>query len=369
MDMDPITSHSSTSPDGSDSICCSETAYDPENLHFIHCPSPGRVKARSRASRWIRWAGRPPMKTRWPGSESYEAAHDPFANALWKVVQFLQALRPLKIFRQTMRKWKVNAILRNPDNHTSIKHKPYVGPFLLRLLGFFVYVLLISMFHTPLGVDCASENSSDDRLTDPVEQGMQPLTPDGTTTPIFQHLPLFITLAGCVIAAQGQYRACVLREKMVTIAQTTQELVYYFLMTTTHGNGDLETLQLHVYECLALLTVFPVAMVHQINRNPHEIDAPTLCAEAAESLLNLKVASMSPFEKSSRFENDHFFQLFSLKMEKELVRTHKCSNVRSRAPQRILYSMRNHIENMVDSNIIDVQRAPFIRKSSSQYLT
>ncbi|KAF7551110.1 hypothetical protein G7Z17_g5232 [Cylindrodendrum hubeiense] len=149
----------------------------------------------------------------------------------------------------------------------------------------------------------------------------------------------------------------------------------YSLLKTTKVNTtigyDGEHLQLVIYECLALTTAYPVALLQQMRGNTCEPAITKYCHETAAALQHLRLGGSSDDKLNCRRKAwstlplhfvpvDYFFEIFSLQLEREFQRQPMRSKVPSVGPQHIIYCIRNHFENLVDGGNLDERRAPII---------
>lgn len=135
-------------------------------------------------------------------------------------------------------------------------------------------------------------------------------------------------------------------------------------------------------QCLALLTAFPVALLHQVRGNTCEPAVTKYCHEVARELKRLRSGETdmgwTPFRTNQTAmagghchkqyrKVEHFFELFSLQLETEFSQRHVRTCLPSMVPQYIIYNLRNHFENIVDAGNLDLQRTPIIREPISPH--
>lgn len=129
-------------------------------------------------------------------------------------------------------------------------------------------------------------------------------------------------------------------------------------------------------ECLALLTAYPVALLHQVKGNTFEPAVTRYCQEVARNLQQLRTGRTNAdlwlfyndrdiptgMSGHSRYVPvERFFELFSLQLEKEFSQKVVKTGQPSLVPQYIIYNLRNHFENIVDMNLLDDRRTPIVR--------
>lgn len=132
-----------------------------------------------------------------------------------------------------------------------------------------------------------------------------------------------------------------------------------------------------ISECLALLTAYPVALLQQIRGNTCEPAITRYCQDVARALHRLRNGDDSiiagPFYwdhswigsrsgSGNQFATvEYFFEVFSLRLQMEFSRQAMRTKTPSLASQHIIYSLRNHFENLVDLGHLDDRRTPIIR--------
>ncbi|KAG8354704.1 hypothetical protein FVEN_g7392 [Fusarium venenatum] len=137
-------------------------------------------------------------------------------------------------------------------------------------------------------------------------------------------------------------------------------------------------LQRRVFKCLALLTAYPVCLLHQGLDNKRCVDIDRRCEEAAlrlteihpitpqdlsQSSSQLSETSQSPMEKNVDIERTRFFEMFSLEMEMEFRTSCTKNDSPSLAAQRAITKIRMTLENLVDEGQLDSFRSPIIREN------
>ncbi|GJN71111.1 hypothetical protein PLICBS_005173 [Purpureocillium lilacinum] len=171
------------------------------------------------------------------------------------------------------------------------------------------------------------------------------------------------------------------RERMERVRQTSVTLAYSFLKTATTDcaiGHDKDQLQVVIYECLCLLTAYPVALLEQIRGNTCEPGLPKYCRQTAEALQRLRNgdgidARQRTYESKRRPNKSRgqhqfasvafFFEIFSLELQLEFATQTIRVDAPSTLPHHIIYNLRNHFENLSDIGNIDDRRAPIIRES------
>ncbi|KPM37840.1 hypothetical protein AK830_g8744 [Neonectria ditissima] len=242
--------------------------------------------------------------------------------------------------------------------------------FFCRALAFFVLSCCISLFHPQLGLNCGSKPAG---FAD-VPPGASPPNAGESKSRWLVYAEGFILVVSCFILAQGHFIMRATRERIERVRQTAITMTYSLLKTTTtntmHGY-DSDELQLVIYECLALTTAYPVALLHQMSNKGCEPGVTRYCHDAAATLkywreCNEYQQSLGFFEPTSSSPNftrlNSFFEIFSLRVEK-LFRNQPRTKVPSMAPQHIVYNIRNHFKNLVDRGNLDERKAPIVREN------
>ncbi|KAL3607324.1 hypothetical protein FPOAC2_02307 [Fusarium poae] len=140
-----------------------------------------------------------------------------------------------------------------------------------------------------------------------------------------------------------------------------------------HGKRQ-KKLQRDVFKCLALLTAYPVCLLHQGLDNKCYADVDSRCEEAVHRLTRiypitwqssssqLSQAPRSNIEENVDIEQTHFFETFSLELEMEF-RTSRRNNRPSLAAQHTITNIRMILENLIDDRNLDPLRSPFLREN------
>lgn len=128
-------------------------------------------------------------------------------------------------------------------------------------------------------------------------------------------------------------------------------------------------------ECLALLAAYPVALLHQLHGNNRDPDVMHACQESAPELRRLRQclrhrSSSAAPSKQKKFDKvkqlsevQHFFEMFSLRLDKKFrVRGGKGKRP-PMIPQKIIYQLRNRLELLKDNQVTDPQRLDFFGKN------
>ncbi|UPL01920.1 hypothetical protein LCI18_012854 [Fusarium solani-melongenae] len=161
---------------------------------------------------------------------------------------------------------------------------------------------------------------------------------------------------------------------MERVAHTATTVAAAVLKSAKPGDMRREDLQLNVFNCLALVTAYPVCLVNRIRGNTHDPCVVTLCNRAAKRLQQLRPiekddpetrsvtnTSSVTFQEGTRNEMEHFFEILSLQLEREF-RTSSRSKLPSIAPQRVMFNIRNHLDDLADICDFGTFRTPLIRK-------
>ncbi|ODA79057.1 hypothetical protein RJ55_04648 [Drechmeria coniospora] len=258
--------------------------------------------------------------------------------------------------------------IRDPGAASSIRYsvRPKL-PLLVCFLyfaGFFAYCLLISTFLRTLqnlGFDCTPTTTT------------LPRNGRNSTVAIVWAETLVVT-GVCFLLAQGYYGVRASRERMERVRQNTMTLAYSFLKSLRPSNNALQ-LQLEIYECLALLTAYPVALLAQIRGNTCEPAVTRYCRDISHALMRLRRGDdpvlSAPFERSEAWESrgfrefaavEYFFEIFSMQLQLEFRRRSMRMNVPpSLTTQHVIYNLRNHFENLVDKGKVDQATASMMR--------
>ncbi|PHH70688.1 hypothetical protein CDD82_6972 [Ophiocordyceps australis] len=282
--------------------------------------------------------------------------------------------RPLAWLPWSLFGSKIDAKLRNPASCDDINYdwrQPgFMLGFIRRFTGFFIYCWILSMTHGKLerwGIQCHGPGVLNGRDQD---QNALALT----------WAQAVITTAVCFLLAQAYTGVKAAREGMERVKQTTVTLAYSFLKTmlTEPGVGhDKDELQRMIYECLALLTAYPVALLEQLRMNTCEPAIASYCQETARALKQLKDGDDSivggHFYRTDQVTGtvshhplvtvEYFFEMFSLHLSQEYSRQKMRTTVPAMTTQRILFTLRDHFENFVDLGNLNDKRTPIIREN------
>ncbi|KAI8656039.1 hypothetical protein NCS55_01258100 [Fusarium keratoplasticum] len=151
---------------------------------------------------------------------------------------------------------------------------------------------------------------------------------------------------GSFAMTQGFISLRASRERMERVAHTATTVAAAVLKSAKPGDMRREDLQLNVFNCLALVTAYPL--------RPIEKDDP-----GTRSVTN---TSSVTFQEGTRNEMEHFFEILSLQLEREF-RTSSRSKLPSIAPQRVMYNIRNHLDDLADICDFGTFRTPLIREN------
>ncbi|PHH63189.1 hypothetical protein CDD81_6240 [Ophiocordyceps australis] len=259
----------------------------------------------------------------------------------------------------------------------------YLVGFIRRFVGFFIYCWIVSLMHRKLesyGIKCDPTSMAlpPDADKDVPAQGEDDTRQDSLA---YIWAQTVVTTGACFLLAQGYYGVRAARERMERVKQTTVTLAYSFLKTMLtepgvgHGKDELQRM---IYECLALLTAYPVALLEQLRMNTCEPAIASYCQEAARALKQLKDGDDSivggHFYRTDQVTGtmtshrplvtvEYFFEVFSLHLSQEYSRQKMRTTVPAMTTQRILYTLRDHFENFVDLGNLDDRRTPIIREN------
>ncbi|POR31561.1 Uncharacterized protein TPAR_08246 [Tolypocladium paradoxum] len=249
----------------------------------------------------------------------------------------------------------------------------FVGRFFL----FFVYCFFLSLCHRKLervGLHCRTGSPSR-----PLHDGAQ--NEDKNVSLAMLWAETLVTTGVCFLLAQGYYGVRAARERMERVRQTIITLAYSFIKTTTTDSGighGRQELQVLIYECLALLTAYPVALLEQMRGNTCEPAITRYCQDTSRALKRLRDGDdsvvASQFYRSEpwviRGRGHHqfatiecFFEVFALQLQLEFTRQTMRTKGPSMTSQHLIYNLRNHFENFVDLGNLDDRRTPIIREN------
>ncbi|KAM4064504.1 hypothetical protein HRG_005131 [Hirsutella rhossiliensis] len=260
-----------------------------------------------------------------------------------------------------------------------IRPPSLIYAFLRRFLGFFMLCFLISLFHRQLeskGLYCrGAVGRPEPRMDDSFRK------PEVDNTLVKLWAETLITTGACFLLAQGLYGVRAARERMERVRQTAVTLAYSFTKTTaatSEMGRNKEEMQLLIYECLALLTAYPVALLEQIRGNTCEPAITRYCQDVARALKQLRSGQDSnlasqcyeskPWARTNRGHHqfatvEYFFEIFSLQLQLEYSRQTMRTKAASLTSQHIIFNLRNHFENLVDLRNVDDRRTPIIREN------
>ncbi|KAM3456318.1 hypothetical protein NHJ6243_008237 [Beauveria neobassiana] len=251
--------------------------------------------------------------------------------------------------KKRMFRSKLKSKIAYPENRSEIGYQVKRGSPLLKLgvwmLAFFLYVMSIRIIVVRHGFDCEVKET---------ELGRD-----------YGFLDSLVGWTFCVVAAgatflvgQGYFGLRATRDIMERVQHSATTLAYVLLKTS---------------ECLALLTAYPVALLHKVRGNCHEPAVTRYCQQIASNLKALRdgeiVIARPPNETSwrggpgqpDRFE--FFFELFSLHLEEEFSDYWRKSTLPSMMPEHIICQLRDHFENLIDSHRLDPSLAPHAREN------
>jgi hypothetical protein len=133
-------------------------------------------------------------------------------------------------------------------------------------------------------------------------------------------------------------------------------------------------------KCLALLTAYPVCLLHQALDNRLYADVDSRCEEATLRLTRIypitqldylsqppsqtSSLSQSSIEEDVDIERSHFFETFSLELEMEFGNSRKKNKPPSLATQQAITKIRMILEDLIDEGQLDPFRSPIVRRSS-----
>ncbi|KAH6889719.1 hypothetical protein B0T10DRAFT_571779 [Thelonectria olida] len=285
---------------------------------------------------------------------------------------------------------KLDRKIRNPrscrDIGYRIRHINPIWPFFSRWFGFIILSVLISMFHSRMGLTCgvifeAGQDSAARLGFEAPKPGSNGTAKLGRQIPsrwlVFAQV--FVGATVCFIMSQGIVGMRGARERIEYIRQTTSTLAYSLLKTARPNPGyglGWRDLQVTIYECLALAVAYPVALLQEIDYNTWEPDITRHCQETALALQQLREGSAQQDELDIRrvFNTeptyvpdlvtvDCFFEIFSLQLEKEYRTQLTKAAIPAMTSHHIIYNIRNHFENLVDQGNLDERRAPIVREN------
>ncbi|EGX97083.1 hypothetical protein CCM_01742 [Cordyceps militaris CM01] len=228
------------------------------------------------------------------------------------------------------------------------------------LVFFFVYQLCLGPFADTFGFQCSSTGTMSNAVLETMSTWVS----------------VALAAATAFLLGQGYTAVRLAMEKMENIRECIITLAYALIKTigVPDGGHSPDELQLTVYECLALLVAYPVALIHQVKGNRCNPAVRQYCQQAAYRIKQFHNGSKpvpgSPCTISE--DNDgplygvirveHYFELWSLNLEKEFTDQYTRQGPPSMSPQHILYTLRNHFENMIDNRCLDPVRASFVRE-------
>ncbi|RSM09807.1 hypothetical protein CDV31_007547 [Fusarium ambrosium] len=141
------------------------------------------------------------------------------------------------------------------------------------------------------------------------------------------------------------------------------------------GEMRREDLQLHVFNCLALVTAFPVCVLNRIRGNTHDFRVVMRCNQAAKRLQQLRPIEIDDDKTESvtddsgvivqygtTNEMEHFFEILSLELEQEFRTSFSRSGPPSMIPQRVTHNIRNHLDDLDDFYRLGEGRPAIIRE-------
>ncbi|EEU42119.1 uncharacterized protein NECHADRAFT_86045 [Fusarium vanettenii 77-13-4] len=167
------------------------------------------------------------------------------------------------------------------------------------------------------------------------------------------------------------------REKMEGIAHASTTVAGMILKGAKSGDKKRAKLQLHVFNCLALITAYPVCVLHRLCGNTLDPCVVARCNRAAKRLQRLRPiekddpetestisTSSVTFQEYTRNEKKHFFEMLSLQLEREFRTSFSQPKLPSMASHRVLFNLRNHIDDLSDSFDLGAVRPPILRENA-----
>ncbi|RSL73840.1 hypothetical protein CEP54_000186 [Fusarium duplospermum] len=202
-----------------------------------------------------------------------------------------------------------------------------------------------------------------------------------TSKDIFRPNVLFfletVAMAGSAFAlGQGLSNARASRERTERISHTGTTIASMMLKGAKPGEMRREDLQLHIFNCLALITAYPVCVLNRIRGNTYDFRVVSRCNQAAKRLQQLRPierddtesesmtdASGVTVEEGTTNEMEHFFEMLSLELELEFRTSFSRSGLPSLAHQRVMYNIRNHLDDLTDFYHLGEIRPALIREN------
>ncbi|KAI8713492.1 hypothetical protein NCS52_01293900 [Fusarium sp. LHS14.1] len=190
-------------------------------------------------------------------------------------------------------------------------------------------------------------------------------------------LEAVVAAGGTWALTQGVTSSRSSRQKMEHVTHASTTVVGMILKGAKFGSMEREELQLHVFNCLTLATAYPVCVWHHLCGNTLDPDVVARCNRAAKRLQQLRPiekddpetqstsnTSSFTFQEDTRNEKKYFFEMLSLQLEREFRTSFPQSKLPSMAPQRIMFNIRNHIDDLSDSLDLGAIRPPIIRENA-----
>ncbi|KAF4995644.1 hypothetical protein FDECE_12739 [Fusarium decemcellulare] len=218
----------------------------------------------------------------------------------------------------------------------------------------------------------------DAEQTTPVPMGQMaaPKEEEARNTSLSQKiatLETIVAFGGTVFVTQGLICLRSSRERLERVAHTAINVAVSILKGTLPVT-ERTKLQLRIFEFLALVTAYPVCLLHQMRGNTYDPSVVQICQDAALRLQKLRPIRVDQYSRKgladtprdystsadTLTETKHFFEKLSLQLDHDFRTFSTRAQPPSMAPQRVIFSIRKHLEDLIDSEDLHMGRSPII---------
>ncbi|KAJ3511607.1 hypothetical protein NM208_g15411 [Fusarium decemcellulare] len=202
---------------------------------------------------------------------------------------------------------------------------------------------------------------------------------EGRTIPLSQKIATLETIVGfggALLVTQGLLCLRSSRERLERVAHTAINVAVSILKGTL-PMSDRTKLQRRIFEFLALVTAYPVCLLHQMRGNTYDPSVVQICRDAALRLQKLRPIRADQYtpkgpgdpprdystSADTLTETKHFFEKLSLQLDHDFRTFSTRAQPPSMAPQRVIFSIRKHLEDLIDSEDLHMGRSPIVREN------
>ncbi|KAF4979725.1 hypothetical protein FZEAL_4120 [Fusarium zealandicum] len=267
---------------------------------------------------------------------------------------------------KTRTKRRIEKKIRDLESCQPMIHKPSISyrirkssPFYLWCFWFLamsLYTVAVAAFRDRFRFTCGAQASTLEAMASAKKDRYRDMVQPETLL----YFETVIAGGGAFILAQGFFSSRAARERMERVGHTAVTVATSLLKGTRFGIDGPEQLQFRVYHCLALLTAYPVCLVHQIRGNTYD---PLVVERCRDTAVQLQKSRPLGVRLGLPTRDCRAFERLSLDIEREYCERYSRDRDPSMAPQRIIYNIRNHLEDLMDSNELIMSRSPIVREN------